>query len=72
MAPDTTPPDIHDSTREQRERYVREKWRCLANCEICGKCSILHGRDAEEVYRDYIDGIRTYMEVSLTMRQNNM
>lgn len=72
MVSSTTPPDIHDSTREERERYVREKWRCLANCEICGKCSILHGRDAEEVYRDYIDGIRTYMEVSLTMRQNNM
>ncbi len=72
MVSSTTPPDIHDSTREERERYVREKWRCLANCEICGKCSILHGRDAEEVYRDYIDGIRTYMEVSLTSRQNNL
>lgn len=69
MVSSTTPPDIHDSTREERERYVREKWRCLANCEICGKCSILHGRDAEEVYRDYIDGIRTYMEVSLTSRR---
>lgn len=72
MTPGTTPPDIHDSTREQRERYVREKWRCLANCEICGKCSMLHGRDAEDVYRDYIDGKRTYMEVSLANRQNNL
>ncbi len=45
-------PDIHNSTAEERREYVREAWKCMANCEICGKCSILKGRDAEEVYED--------------------
>ncbi len=61
-------PDIHHSTREQRLEYVREAWRCLANCEICGKCSILKGRDAEVIYRDYIEGKRGYVEISIELR----
>ena len=42
-----TPPDIETSTREERQAYVREKWECMYNCELCGKCNILKGRDAE-------------------------
>ncbi len=61
-------PDIYHSTQEQRLEYVREEWRCLANCEICGKCSILKGRDAEEVYQDYIEGKRGYIEISIELR----
>ena len=61
-------PDIHNSTAEERREYVREAWKCMGNCEICGKCSILKGRDAEEVYEDYIEGRRSYVEVSVELR----
>lgn len=35
-----TPPDINNSTREERLDYVRSKWECMHNCELCGKCHI--------------------------------
>lgn len=66
-----TAPTIDNSTREERQAYVREAWRCLHDCEACGKCRILKGRDAEFIYADYIDGIRTYMEITLEIRDNN-
>ena len=25
------------STKEERQAYVREKWECMHNCELCGK-----------------------------------
>ena len=64
-------PEIAQSTREERLRYVAEKWKCLSDCELCGKCRILRGRNAEEVYSDYIDGRLSYREVTLRLRNNN-
>ena len=40
-------PDIETSTREERLEFIREEFKCLGNCPICGKCSFLRGRDAE-------------------------
>ena len=64
-------PDIHNSTKEERLEYVLDKWRCCNNCEICGKCSILRGRDAEIVYEEYIEGRCSYMEITLKIRDIN-
>ena len=64
-----TPPDIDTSTREERLAYVRKTWECMNNCELCGKCHVLKGRDAETLYADYIDGIRTYLDVTLEIRK---
>ena len=41
------PPKIENSTKEERQAYVIEAWKCLHDCEACGKCRILKGRDAE-------------------------
>lgn len=49
------PPSIESSTPDERRAYVREKWECMHNCELCGKCHILRGRDAETLYADYIN-----------------
>ena len=64
-------PDIADSSRDERQEFVREAWKCLHDCEMCGKCRILKGRDAEIVYADYIEGKRTYMDITLEIRDNN-
>ena len=64
-----TPPDIDQSTREERLAYVRKAWQCMHNCELCGKCRVLKGRDAETLYADYIDGIRTYLDITLEIRK---
>ena len=65
------PPSIENSTKEERLAYVLDQWRCLHNCEICGKCSILRGGVAEILYADYIDGKRDYKEITLKIRENN-
>ena len=55
-------PKIDTSTREERQAYVIDAWRCLHDCEACGKCRILRGRDAETLYADYIEGKRKEWE----------
>ena len=54
-----TAPNIESSTREERLDYVLNEWKCLHNCEICGKCHVLKGRNEEILYADYIDGKRS-------------
>ena len=39
-------PQIDNSTKEERQAYVLEAWKCLHDCEVCGKCRILKGQDA--------------------------
>ena len=64
-------PSIDKSRRDERLAYVLDQWRCLHNCEICGKCSILKGREAELLYADYIEGKRSYMDITLSIRNRN-
>ena len=61
-------PPIDNSTKEERRAYVLEAWKCLHDCEVCGKCRILKGRDAEVLYADYIESKRSYMDVTLEIR----
>ena len=42
-------PDIETSTREERLEFIREEFKCLGNCPICGKCSFLRGREARVI-----------------------
>ena len=58
-----TPPRIEESTKEERRAYVLDAWKCLNDCEACGKCRILRGRDPETLYADYINGTREYIEL---------
>ena len=64
-----TPPDIDQSTREERLAYVRKAWQCMHNCELCGKCHVLKGRNAETLYAEYIEGRKSYREVTLEIRK---
>ncbi len=42
------------------------------DCEACGKCRILKGRDAETLYADYIEGKRSYMDITLEIRNRSI
>ena len=66
------PPKIENSTSDERRAYVAEAWKCLHDCEACGKCRILKGKDAELLYADYIEGKRTYMDITLELRNRTM
>lgn len=65
------PPSIEQSTPEERRAYVLEAWKCLHHCESCGKCHVLKGLDAELLYADYIGGLRSYMDVTIDIRNRN-
>ena len=65
-----TAPSIESSTREERLHYVLNEWKCSHNCELCGKCHVLKGRSEEILYADYIDGKRSYMDITLEIRSN--
>ena len=65
-----TAPNIESSSREERLDYVLKEWRCLQSCEIGGKCQVLKGRSEEIRYADYIDGKRSYMDITLEIRSN--
>lgn len=66
-----TPPPIEQSTREERQAFVIDAWKCLHDCEMCGKCRILKGKDAETLYADYIEGRRSYIDVTLGIRNKS-
>lgn len=51
--------------------YVVNAWKCLHNCNLCGKCNVLKGRSEEVLYADYIDGKRQYMDITLEIRNNH-
>lgn len=63
-------PEIQTSTRDERLAFVREAWQCMHNCELCGKCHILKGRDAETLYAGYIEGIISYLDNTKAIRND--
>ena len=38
--------------------------------QLCGKCHVLKGQGEEILYTDYIDGKRSYMDITLEIRSN--
>lgn len=62
-------PEIGSSTREERERYILEMFQCRGDCDACGFCAAYHGKTPETVYADYIEGTRTFLEISQEYRR---
>ena len=50
----TAAPDIMNSTVEERRIYIKNKFPCIADCDMCGICTVFHGKDAEVAYEAYI------------------
>ena len=66
------PPKIECSTPEERRAYVLDVWKCLHDCGACGKCRTLKGQDAEILYADYIEGKRSYVDITLEIRNRSI
>lgn len=62
-------PEIANSTVEERRAYIKERYPCIADCDMCGLCKIFRGADAEHAFDDYITGKRSFMEVSADYRR---
>ena len=57
-------PEINESTIEERREYIKNRYPCISDCDMCGLCKVFHGKDPENAYDDYIKGRRSFMEVS--------
>ena len=57
-------PEITGLTEEERRVYIKNRFPCIADCDMCGLCKVFRGKDAETAYADYINGTRSFMEVS--------
>ena len=38
------PPEIGNSTEEERRQYIKNTFRCIADCDMCGLCTVFHGK----------------------------
>ena len=61
-------PEISESTREERAEYIRKKFVCISDCDMCGLCAVFRGKTPETAYADYIEGKRDYIDVSADFR----
>lgn len=62
------PPEVESSTREDRQRYILETFQCKGDCDYCGFCAMYRGRTPEVVYDDYIEGKRSFLEITMEYR----
>lgn len=58
------PPEIENSTREEEQAYINEHFHCKWNCDICGFCVAFHGKTADIVLVDYVEGKESFMETT--------
>lgn len=58
------PPEIGASTEEERRTYIKNTFHCIADCDLCGLCSVFCGKAPELAYADYISGKREFIDVS--------
>ncbi len=65
----TLAPEIKDSTSEERRAYIKERYPCIADCDMCGLCKVFHGKDPELAFKEYIEGERSFAEVSEDYRR---
>ena len=48
-----TPPDIANSTIEERRAFIKAKFPCIADCDMCGLCKVFRKRSYMDVSADY-------------------
>ena len=60
----TYAPDIENSSEMERRKYIKERYPCISDCDMCGLCKVFRGKDPEVAYNDYIVGRRSFEEVS--------
>lgn len=63
-------PKISDSTEEERRAFIKEKYHCINDCDMCGLCIVFHHQDPEVVFADYIEGKQPFEEVLQKVRQS--
>lgn len=66
----SSPPSIAESTRGDRLAYVRKRYECISNCDVCGICATFGGTSPEQVLSDYIEGNMELREALVRFRNS--
>ena len=61
-------PEFKGSTEEERRVYIKNRFPCIADCDMCGLCKVFRGKDAETAYADYINGTREIAECNAAFK----
>ena len=54
---------------EERREYIKNRYPCISDCDMCGLCKVFRGKDPENAYDDYIKGKRSFVDVSADYKQ---
>jgi len=58
-------PKIHESDKEERIAFIRERFSCKAPaCGYCGSCNLPGNQSAMQVFADYIAGKQEFATIS--------
>ena len=55
---------IKNTSKEQREEYIKNTYHCISDCDNCGLCKIFHGKQPEIIFADYIEGLREFIDIA--------
>ena len=58
------PPALSASTVEERRDYIKKRYPCISDCDMCGLCKVFLGKDPELAFREYIEGSKEFQEVA--------
>ena len=58
------PPALSASTVEERRDYIKKRYPCISDCDMCGLCKVFRGKDPELAFREYIEGSKEFQEVA--------
>lgn len=62
---------VKNTTREQRERMIRDSLDCGGGgCENCSACGVYGAGDPLDMYQPYIDGEKELAEIADEFRAN--
>ena len=60
---------IRNTTREQREKIIRESLSCGGGgCENCSSCDVFGAGDPIDMYQPYVDGEKEIDEINREFR----
>ena len=62
-------PSVGESAPAERRKYIEEHFHCISDCDMCGICAVYHNQDPLLVYQDYIEGTRTFEEITEEYRR---
>ena len=63
------PPDIADSTKQEREQYIKDTFVCRGDCDYCGICQGYRGKEPAAIYDEYIEGKKSFQEITEKYRR---